>query len=127
MQWCAHPGERAGFTITPTLGRLMGVLDGTERLERYRRVDSGNKEGHAVIELESLTEGNPGKVDLVPPYAIHAEQGGATRSVAVIVRSERLVGRTLQGGYDAKTDTYRQSEGPTQVPFEITESSAPSF
>ncbi|HEU4341389.1 MAG TPA: hypothetical protein VFU31_07450, partial [Candidatus Binatia bacterium] len=47
-------------------GRLMGVLDGTERLERYRRVDSGNKEGHAVIELESLleslTEGNPGKL-----------------------------------------------------------------
>src|SRR5918996_2657625 len=26
-----------------------GVLDGTERLERYRRVDQGNKEGYALI------------------------------------------------------------------------------
>ncbi|HEY7316614.1 MAG TPA: hypothetical protein VIE89_03500 [Candidatus Binatia bacterium] len=96
-----------------------GVLDGTERLERYRRVDEGKKEGYALIELESLTEGYPGKVDLVPPFAIHSEKGGPTRSVAVIVRSERLVGRTLQGRYDAKTEKYGQSEGPTQVPFEI--------
>jgi len=96
-----------------------GVLDGTERLERYRRIDEGKKEGYALIELESLTEGNPGKVDLVPPFAIHSEKGGPTRSVAVIVRSERLVGRTLQGRYDAKTDEYREGEGPTQVPFEV--------
>jgi predicted metal-dependent enzyme (double-stranded beta helix superfamily) len=96
-----------------------GVLDGTERLERYRRIDEGEKTGYALIELESLTEGYPGKVDLVPPFAIHSEKGGPTRSVAVIVRSERLVGRTLQGRYDAKTEKYGQSEGPTQVPFEV--------
>jgi predicted metal-dependent enzyme (double-stranded beta helix superfamily) len=96
-----------------------GVLDGTERLERYRRIDDGNNPGYALIELESLTEGYPGKVDLVPPFAIHSEKGGPTRSVAVIVRSERLVGRTLQGGYDAKTDKYKLSEGPTQVPFDL--------
>ena len=96
-----------------------GVLDGTERLERYRRIDEGKKAGYALIELESLTEGHPGKVDLVPPFAIHSEKGGPTRSVAVIVRSERLVGRTLQGRYDAKTEKYGQSEGPTQVPFEV--------
>jgi predicted metal-dependent enzyme (double-stranded beta helix superfamily) len=96
-----------------------GVLDGTERLERYRRVDQGNKEGYALIELESLTEGYPGKVDLVSPYAIHSEKGGPKRSVAVIVRSERLVGRTLQGRYDAKRDRYHQSEGPAQVPFDV--------
>src|SRR5919106_2995653 len=96
-----------------------GVLDGTERLERYRRVDQGNKEGYALIELESLTEGYPGKVDLVSPYAIHSEKSGPKRSVAVIVRSERLVGRTLQGRYDAKRDSYHQSEGPAQVPFEV--------
>jgi hypothetical protein len=40
--------------------------------------------------------------------------------VAVIVRSERLVGRVLQGRYNAKTDKYHQGEGPTQVPFEVT-------
>src|SRR5919106_3471782 len=96
-----------------------GVIDGTEQLERYRRVDPGNKEGYALIELASLTEGCPDKVDLVPPYAIHSEKGGPTRSVAVIVRSERLVGRTLQGRYGAQTDKYTRSEGPTQVPFEV--------
>ena len=96
-----------------------GVLDGTERLERYRCIADQRKRGRALIELESLTEGYPGKVDLVPPYAIHSEKGGPTRSVAVIVRSERLVGRTLQGRYDAKTDEYREGEGPTQVPFEV--------
>ena len=96
-----------------------GVLDGTERLERYRRVDDGSKKNRALLQLESLTEGFPGKVDLVPPYAIHAEQGGPARSVAVIVRSERLVGKTLQGRYDAKTDDFQQGQGPTQVPFEI--------
>lgn len=97
-----------------------GVLDGTERLERYRRIDGNKKEGYAVIELESLTEGYPGKVDLVPPYAIHSEKGGPARSVAVIVRSERLVGKTLQGRYDAKKDAYSLSQGPTQVPFDVT-------
>jgi predicted metal-dependent enzyme (double-stranded beta helix superfamily) len=96
-----------------------GVLDGTERLERYRRVDDGRKEQYALLELESLTEGYPGKVDLVPPFAIHSEKGGPARSVAVIVRSERLVGRTLQGRYDAKKDSYSQGQGPTQVPLEL--------
>jgi predicted metal-dependent enzyme (double-stranded beta helix superfamily) len=96
-----------------------GVLDGTERLERYRRIDEGKREGYALLELESLTEGYPGKVDLVPPFAIHSEKGGPTRSVGVIVRSERLVGRTLQGRYDAKMDRFDQGEGPTQVPFEV--------
>ena len=37
----------------------------------------------------------------------------------MIVRSERLVGRTLQGRYDGKTDEYNQSQGPTQVPFDV--------
>lgn len=96
-----------------------GVLDGTERLERYRRVDEGKRAGYALIELESLSDGYPGKVDLVPPFAIHSEKGGPTRSVAVIVRSERLVGRTLQGRYNGKTDQHDQSQGPTQVPFEV--------
>jgi predicted metal-dependent enzyme (double-stranded beta helix superfamily) len=96
-----------------------GVLDGTERLERYRRVDDGKRENYALLQLESLTEGYPGKVDLVPPFAIHSEKGGPARSVAVIVRSERLVGKTLQGRYDAKTDQFQQGQGPTQVPFEV--------
>ena len=70
-------------------------------------------------DVVSVLQGYPGKVDLVPPFAIHSEKGGPTRSVGVIVRSERLVGRTLQGRYDAKTDRFDQGEGPTQVPFEV--------
>ncbi len=96
-----------------------GVLVGMERLERYRRIDDGGNADYALIQLESLTEGNAGKVDLVQPYAIHSEKGGPERSVAVIVRSERLVGRVLQGRYDAKTDKYYESEGPTQMAFEV--------
>ncbi len=96
-----------------------GVLDGMERLERYRRIDDGKKADYALIQLDSISEGNAGKVDLVQPYAIHSEKGGPARSVAVIVRSERLVGKVLQGRYDAKTDKYHESEGPTQVAFAV--------
>jgi predicted metal-dependent enzyme (double-stranded beta helix superfamily) len=96
-----------------------GVLDGMECLERYRRIDDGKKADYALIQLDSISEGKAGKVDLVQHYAIHSEKGGAERSVAVIVRFERLVGKVLQGRYDAKTDRYFQGEGPTQVPFEV--------
>jgi predicted metal-dependent enzyme (double-stranded beta helix superfamily) len=113
------PGRQGGIHDHAHAWTAYGVLDGTERLERYRRVDSSSRQNYALLELESLTEGYPGKVDLVPPFAIHSEKGGPTRSVAVIVRSERLVGKTLQGRYDARTDLFQQGQGPTQVPFEV--------
>ena len=71
------------------------------------------------MELESVTEGNAGKVDLVPPFDIHAEQGGPTLSVAVILRSERVAGKVLQGSYSMEGNLYRQIEGPTNIPYEI--------
>lgn len=95
-----------------------GILDGEEELTRYRRVDDGSREGYAEIEIESVTQGRRGSVDLVPPFAIHAENGGANRSVAIIIRSERLVGKTLQGRY-REGNRYYQGQGPDQVPFEI--------
>jgi predicted metal-dependent enzyme (double-stranded beta helix superfamily) len=98
---------------------LYGVLDGTERLERYDRLDDGGRAGHAELRLASVTTGTPGKVDLVPPRAIHAEQGGPTRSVAIIVRSQRLgEGTVLQHAYDTKANTVIERYGPTQIPFE---------
>jgi predicted metal-dependent enzyme (double-stranded beta helix superfamily) len=97
-----------------------GLLDGTESLERYRRIDDGSKAGHAKLELVSVAAGEPGKVDLVPPFEIHAEQGGPTRSVAVILRSERVAGKVPQGSYDRENDTIRLIEGPTNIPYEIT-------
>ncbi len=69
---------------------LYGVLDGSESLERYERIDDGSRPGYAEVRLASVSTGTQGKVDLVPPGAIHAEQGGPTRSVAIIVRSQRL-------------------------------------
>ncbi len=99
---------------------LYGVLDGTESLERYDRLDDGSRSGYAEVKLASVTTGSQGKVDLVPPHAIHAEQGGPTRSVAIIVRSQRLgQGTVLQNGYDPKTNSVIQRYGPTQVPYEL--------
>ena len=99
---------------------LYGVLDGSERLERYERLDDGRKPGHAQLRLASVTTGTAGKVDLVAPHAIHAEQGGPTRSVAIIVRSQRLgEGTVLQHTYDPNANTVVERYGPTQIPFEI--------
>jgi len=99
---------------------LYGVLDGSERLERYERLDDGSRPGYAEVRLASVTTGTPGTVDLVPPHAIHAEQGGPTRSVAIIVRSQRLgAGTVLQRRYDPKAKTVIERYGPTQVPYEL--------
>lgn len=101
-----------------------GVLDGVERLERYDRHDDGSRPDYADVTLASVREGTPGTVDLVPPYAVHSEKGGPARSVAVILRSERLVGRVKQGRYDPETKRYYQGDGPSQVPYEIVEETA---
>ena len=99
---------------------LYGVLDGSESLERYERIDDGSRPGHAEVRLSSVTTGTQGKVDLVAPHAIHAEQGGPTRSVAIIVRSQRLgEGTVLQHTYDPKAKTVIERYGPTQVPYEL--------
>ena len=99
---------------------LYGVIDGSESLERFDRVDDGSRSGYAEVKLASVTTGTQGKVDLVPPHAIHAEQGGPTRSVAIIVRSQRLgEGTILQRTYDRKANTVIEQYGPTQIPYEL--------
>ena len=99
---------------------LYGVLDGTESLERFDRVDDGSRPGHAEVKLTSVTTGSQGKVDLVPPRAIHAEQGGPTRSAAIIVRSQKLgEGTVLQHRYDRDTNTVVEQYGPTQIPYQL--------
>jgi predicted metal-dependent enzyme (double-stranded beta helix superfamily) len=99
---------------------LYGMLDGTERLERYERVDDRSRHGHAQVLLSSVTTGTSGTVDLVPPHAIHAEQGGPTRSVAIVVRSQRLGdGTVLQHTYDPAKNTVIERFGPTQVPYNL--------
>lgn len=114
------PGRKGSIHDHAHSWTAYGLLDGTESLERYRRVDDGSKQGYAKLELESVTEGKPGKVDLVPPFDAHAEQGGPTRSVAIILRSERVSGKVLQGSYNMENNTVRRIEGPTNIPYEIT-------
>jgi predicted metal-dependent enzyme (double-stranded beta helix superfamily) len=114
------PGRKGSIHDHAHAWTAYGLLDGSESLERFRRTDDGSKEGYAKLELESIAEGKPGKVDLVPPFDIHAEQGGPTRSVAIILRSERVAGKVLQGSYDREKNSYRQVDGPTNIPYEIT-------
>ena len=114
------PGRKGSIHDHAHSWTAYGLLDGTESLERYRRLDDGSQEGHARLELENVTQGTPGKVDLVPPFDAHAEQGGPTRSVAVILRSERVSGKVLQGSYDVESNTVRRIDGPTNIPYEIT-------
>src|SRR5918994_3665496 len=114
------PGRKGSIHDHAHAWTAYGILEGTERLERFRRADDRSKEGYAKLELESVTEGQAGQVDLVPPFDVHAEQGGPTRSVAIILRSERVAGKTTQGSYDLEKQTIRQINGPIQVPYEIT-------
>jgi predicted metal-dependent enzyme (double-stranded beta helix superfamily) len=94
-----------------------GVCDGAEYLERYERLDDASKPGYAEVVKVSTTLGTAGTVDLVAPYAIHAEQGGDGRSAAVILRSQRLVGRVLQHNYDPAKNVVTEQSGPTQIPY----------
>jgi predicted metal-dependent enzyme (double-stranded beta helix superfamily) len=114
------PGRVGGVHDHADAWVLYGVLDGSESLERYERIDDGSRPGYAELRLASVTTGMQGKVDLVPPHAIHAEQGGPSRSVAIIVRSQRLgEGTVLQRAYDPKAKTVIERFGPTQVPYAL--------
>ncbi len=114
------PGRSGGVHDHADAWVLYGVLDGSESLERYERIDDGTRVGYAELRLASVTTGTQGKVDLVAPHAIHAEQGGPTRSVAIIVRSQRLgEGTILQRAYDPKARTVIERFGPTQVAYAL--------
>lgn len=97
---------------------LYGVLDGTETIERYERLDDGSRPDYADVKLTFRCGVGPGDVDLVPPYQIHAEESGEGRTVAIIVRAEKA-GGFLQGRYDPATKRYWQGYGPRQIPYEI--------
>ena len=97
---------------------LYGVLDGTETIERYERVDDGSKPDYAELRKTVNVKVGAGKIDLVPPYEIHVEESGDDRTVAIIVRAEKA-GGFLQGRYDPATNKYWQGYGPEQIPFDL--------
>lgn len=98
---------------------IYGLLEGTERIERYKRLDDGKRPGYAELRLIGDREMGPGGVDFVPPYEVHAERGGPKRSVAIIIRSERMVGRFKQHMFEPDKKTVAEGWGPAQVPFEL--------
>jgi predicted metal-dependent enzyme (double-stranded beta helix superfamily) len=97
---------------------LYGVLDGTETIERYERVDDRSKSDYAELRKSVNVKVSAGKIDLVPPYEIHAEESGDERTVAIIVRAEKA-GGFLQGRYDPATNKCWQGYGPKQLPYEL--------
>ena len=97
---------------------LYGVLDGTETIERYERVDDRSKSDYAELRKSVNVKVGAGKIDLVPPYEIHAEESGDERTVAIIVRAEKA-GGFLQGRYDPATNKYWEGYGPKQLPYEL--------
>jgi predicted metal-dependent enzyme (double-stranded beta helix superfamily) len=98
---------------------LYGVLDGNETIERYERIDDRTKPDYAEIRKTADVKVGPGKIDLVPPYEIHAEESGEERTVAIIVRAEKA-GGFLQGRYDPASKKYWRGYGPEQIPYELT-------
>jgi predicted metal-dependent enzyme (double-stranded beta helix superfamily) len=88
-----------------------GVLAGEERITRYER------DGHRLRPIGGAVVA-PGHVDLVRPGEIHAEAAGDERSVALIIRSEK-VGGFPQGMFDPETGRTWTAPGPEQVPWRL--------
>ncbi len=111
-------GERSLIHHHGHIYTLYGLLDGRERIERYDRLDDGSRPGYAEIRrsVDKLIE--PGEIDLVRPYEVHAEVAVGERRVAVIIRSEKA-GEFNQGRFDPETNRYWESVGPRQTPCEM--------
>jgi len=88
------------------------VLDGSESIERYERLDDGSKPNYAEVRKSVNVKVSAGKIDLVLPYAIHAEESGDERTVAIIVRAEKA-GGFLQGRYDPRPTNIGRVMGPS--------------
>lgn len=112
------PGTRTPIHDHAHNWTLYGVLDGSETIERYERVDDGAKPEYADLRQTGNFRVGPGDVDLVRPWQIHAEESGVGRTVAIIVRAEKP-GGFLQGRYDLASKKYSQGYGPKQVPYKL--------
>lgn len=113
------PGSKGAIHDHGHSWTLYGLVEGTERIERYRRIDDGKRDGYAELKLVADREMGPGGVDFVPPFEVHAERGGSQRSVAIIVRSERMVGRFKQHMFDPEKNAVAEGWGPEQIPYEL--------
>ena len=112
------PQRRTVIHDHAQLWTAYGVLDGHETIERYERLDDGSRPDYAEVRQTASFDVGPGTVDLVPPWQIHAEESGAERTVAVIVRSGKP-GEFLQNRFDPATNGVWQGYGPVQIPYEL--------
>ena len=55
------PGRTGGVHDHADAWVLYGVLDGSESLERYERIDDGSRPGYAEVRLASVTTGTAGQ------------------------------------------------------------------
>ena len=98
---------------------LYGVLVGHEMIERYVPAEGvERRDDYVKIEQVGNFKVEPGDVDLVRPYEIHAERSLGEETVAVIIRSQKS-GDFLQGRYDYENGHYWQGYGPRQREVEM--------
>lgn len=114
----ARQGQRARIHDHAHIYTLYGVLGGSERIERYERIDDRTRPGYVEIRKTSDRLVGPGEIDLVKPHEIHTEVTVGERTVAVIIRSQKGGGFN-QGRYNPETNEYYESLGPRQTPVEM--------
>jgi predicted metal-dependent enzyme (double-stranded beta helix superfamily) len=95
-----------------------GVIEGSERVLRYTIAEGDRRGERAVLAPAGEYTVAPGYVDVVPPHEPHAEIAGEGRTVAVIVRSER-VGGFPQNMYDLASGRIERRPGPTSIPHSL--------
>ena len=113
------PGRKTRIHDHAHVWVLYGVLTGSEEIVRFDRTDDRSIADRAEIKESARDLVAPGAMDVVEPYAIHAEEAGAQGSVAVIMRSHKPGGFN-QGRYDPETGRYWESPGVTQIPWPLT-------
>ena len=95
-----------------------GVIEGSETVLRYAFAAGDRNGDRATLEPSGTYVVAPGYVDVVPPHEPHAETAGDGRTVAVIVRSER-VGTFPQNMYDLGSGRIERRPGPTAIPHPL--------
>jgi len=112
-----RPGDDTPIHDHAHTWTVYGVLSGSERVVRFRRTDDGSA-SQATLQPIDDYEVAPGYIDVVPPGLLHAEYAGGARTVAVIVRSER-VGGFPQTMVEAGTGRVTHAPGPEQIPYRL--------
>jgi predicted metal-dependent enzyme (double-stranded beta helix superfamily) len=112
-----RPGDDTPIHDHAHTWTVYGVLSGSERVVRFKRTDDGTQPRAALQPIDDYVVA-PGYIDVVPPGLLHAEYAGDARTVAVIVRSER-VGGFPQTMVEAATGQVTKAPGPEQIPYRL--------